>query len=99
MTRLGLVLGFALAVLAGCRVSPPTATAIDASRAHVELTELQRGRSLLVTKCGNCHRPPLPTDHGAHEWPEKLDEMSTRANLDVLQRRLIEQYLVTMAMR
>jgi nitrate/TMAO reductase-like tetraheme cytochrome c subunit len=95
MSRVVFVL--VLGVLAGCGMSPPTAT--DASRAHIELADLQRGRSLLVTKCGNCHRPPLPTDHGAHEWPEKLDEMATRANLDVMQGHLIEQYLVTMAMR
>jgi len=95
MFRVVLILG----VLAGCQPSLPTATAIDASRAHVELADLQHGRSLVVSKCGGCHRPPLPTDHGAHEWPEKLDEMSARANLDFMQRRLIEGYLVTMAMR
>jgi hypothetical protein len=98
MTRIGLAVGFALGVLAGCRVSPPTATVTDASRAHLELADLQHGRSLLVSKCGNCHRPPMPADHSAREWPEKLDEMATRANLDFMQRRLIEQYLVTMAM-
>lgn len=92
-------LGLALVVLAGCRVTPPTATAADASRANLELAELQQGRSLMVTKCGNCHRPPMPADHAAREWPEMLDEMSERANLDVRQRRLIEQYLVTMATR
>jgi cytochrome c553 len=86
-----------LLLAAGCRVAPPTATANDAARANVELAELSRGRSLLVAKCGNCHRPPMPADHGAHEWPVMLDEMSVRANLDVQQRHLIEQYLVTMA--
>jgi len=79
--------------------SPPPATALDASRAHVELAELQRGRSLLVSKCGGCHRTPLPTSYRGELWPEKLDEMSGRANLDVVQRRLIEAYVVTMAAR
>ena len=84
--------------LAACvRSAPPPATAADASRAHIELAQLQEGRSLLVTKCGNCHRPPMPMEHAAAEWPEKLDEMSSRANLDTTQRHLIEQYLVTMA--
>jgi len=39
----------------------------------------------------------MPADHGANEWPEKLDEMSMRAYLDFMQRRLIQAYLVAMA--
>jgi hypothetical protein len=90
-----------LVVLAGCaRAMPPPATTLDADRSHVELAELQRGRDLLVRKCGSsCHQVPLPTQHAAAEWPAKLDEMSERAGLDRTQRRLIEQYLVTMATR
>ena len=87
----------ALATAACVRSTPPTASAADASRAHIELAELQQGRSLLVTKCGNCHRTPMPSEHAAADWPQKLDEMSSRANLDTAQRHLIEQYLVTMA--
>jgi len=84
-------------VLVGCGGSLPAATAIDASRANVELADLQNGRSLVVAKCGACHRPPMPTDHGATEWPVMLDEMSARAHLDFMQRRLIQEYLVAMA--
>ena len=90
------VLAFIL-VLVGCGGSLPTATAIDASRAHVELADLQNGRSLVVSKCGACHRPPMPADHGANEWPVMLDEMAGRAHLDFMQRRLIQEYLVAMA--
>lgn len=87
-------------VLAACGMSaPPAATALDASRANVALADLQSGRSLLVKKCGGCHRPPMPAEHVAHEWPAKIDEMSKRSNLDVRQRHLIEEYLVTMAAR
>lgn len=89
----------ALGILAGCGMSPPPATALDASRAHIELAELQQGRSLLVSKCGGCHRTPLPGEHRGDAWPVKLDDMSARAHLDVLQRHLIEEYLVTMAAR
>ena len=83
--------------LVGCGGGLPTATAIDASRANVELADLQNGRSLVVAKCGACHRPPMPASHSANEWPEKLDEMSARAHLDFMQRRLIQEYLVAMA--
>ena len=97
---LGLLGALVLLVgLVGCGFSPPVATSNDASRANLELADLQHGRTLLVNKCGTCHRPPMPTDHTAGDWPVKLDEMSVRAKLDIAQRRLIEQYLVTMAMR
>ena len=91
----------ALLVVAACgRGMPPGATAADAERAHVALGDLQRGRALLVTKCGGaCHRPPVPIDHPASEWPGKLDEMAVRAGIDGGQRALIEAYLVTMATR
>ena len=88
-----------LALVAACRMSPPIATTVDAERGHVELAELQQGRKIMIMKCGNCHQPPMPADHTAIEWPSKLDEMSTRANLNVQQRALIEKYLVTMARR
>jgi cytochrome c5 len=80
--------------------TPPTATASDASRANVELAELQQGRTLLIQKCGGaCHKTPMPGDHLAAEWPKKLDEMAERSKLEPMQRALIEKYLVTMASR
>lgn len=82
-----------------CRVTPPRATAADASRANVQLAELTEGRALMVTKCGNCHKPPMPDEHLAAEWPSKLDEMAARSNLDPKQRHLIQQYFVVMASR
>ena len=87
-----------VALVACARPTPPTATALDADRAHVELAELEQGRALLVRKCsGSCHQVPLPIQHTAAEWPVKLGEMAERAGLDGTQRRLVEQYLVTMA--
>jgi hypothetical protein len=84
---------------AACRVQPPQASAIDAERTHVELAQLQEGRELLIHKCsGACHQVPMPSQHAPLEWPRKLDEMSMRAGLDVRQRALIEQYLVTMSL-
>jgi hypothetical protein len=90
-----------IVLLAACAPRmPPAATIGDADRAHVELAQLQEGRSLLVRKCGqSCHQTPLPSQHLAAEWPAKLDEMSARAGIDYKQRALIEQYLVTMAPR
>jgi len=86
-------------VLAACGTSPPPVSPLDASRANLQLADLQDGRSLLLRKCGGCHRVPLPAEHPSHEWPAKLSEMSARAHVDDQQRQLIEAYLVTMAAR
>lgn len=88
-----------LALAAACRVTPPVATAADAERGQVALVSLHQGRQTMIRKCGNCHRPPMPDDHAAAEWPKMLDEMSNRAGLDGRQRHLIEQYFVLMSRR
>jgi len=81
------------------RSGPPMVTATDAERGNVEVAELQQGRKLLIGKCTNCHRVPMPNEHTAAEWPKMLDEMATRANIDMTQQKLIEKYLVTMAQK
>ncbi len=86
-------------VLGACHATPPVATVLDAERGNVQLAELRQGRALMVTKCGSCHRPPMPSDYPSTAWPGKLDEMSARANLDPQQRFLIQQYFVVMATR
>lgn len=89
----------ALVVAAGCaRRVPPRATALDAERASVALADLERGRELLIAKCGSrCHKTPMPGDHTAAEWPHELDEMSERAKLTPVERAAIERYVITMA--
>ena len=85
--------------LVGCVGGLPVATSGDAARAGVGLADLQQGRSLVAAKCGSCHRPPQPAEHGTGDWPRMLDEMATRSHLDLAQRHLIEQYFVTMSVR
>lgn len=87
-----------LVALIGCSPRlPPHATAADAERANVALSELATGRTMLIKKCGGCHRAPHPSVHTAAEWPRQLDEMSARSNLTGDQRRSIELYLIALA--
>lgn len=89
-----------LVLMAACaRRSPPQVTAADAERSNVELAELQQGRKLLLGKCAGCHKTPMPNDHTKAEWPRMIDEMADRSNLDMMQRSLIEKYLVVMSTR
>jgi cytochrome c5 len=83
--------------LTACTKPPPQATAIDAQRANVALADLNEGRTLLIKKCGGCHRTPLPHEYRAAEWPKHVSEMAERSKIDDKQRSLIERYLVVMA--
>jgi hypothetical protein len=87
-----------LLVLAACSGrTAPHATAADAQRANVELAELEEGRTLLLRKCGGCHKTPIPNDYSPAEWPKQVDDMAPKAKLDARQHALIEQYLITMS--
>lgn len=89
-----------LVILAGCAAQPPPlATPMDAERADVPIADLQRGRQLLIAKCGGCHDVPVPNDQSHAEWSPRLDDMAQRAGLVGPERRLIEEYLVVMDLR
>lgn len=100
MLRAAVSVALGLGLLASCGgMSPPPVSPADATRANVQLADLENGRSLLMRKCGGCHRVPLPAEHRPHDWPNKIGDMTARAHVDDQQRRLIEEYLVTMASR
>ena len=61
------------------------------------LADLEEGRTLLIRKCGGCHRTPLPGEQSALDWPGKVGDMAERSKIDARQRALIERYLVVMA--
>jgi hypothetical protein len=96
LVSLGLAIGLGAAA-AGCGMGPPPVTPADAMRANVQLADLEQGRSLLISKCGGCHRTPVPAEHVAADWPKQLDDMAVRANLKPVQQQLIGQYLAAMA--
>lgn len=89
----------ALSLIGACAPAAPHATADDAIRARVDLATLERGRTLLVGKCGGCHTPPSPSAHTAAEWPARLDEMAARSALTPEQQRAIERYLFAVLTR
>jgi cytochrome c5 len=89
----------AVSAVAACGAMPPVATVGDAARANVALAELEQGRALLLSKCGNCHAPPLPASQRSADWPARVDEMAARSKLVAGQRDLIAQYLVAIASR
>lgn len=90
----------AAAALGACAPrTPPRATSEDAIRMRVDLAQLERGRTLLVARCGSCHTVPAPSAHTPAEWPARLDEMAARSALAPAEQQAIEQYLVAVLTR
>lgn len=92
------------AVLAACGPGLPRPTNADVARATVArpattLADLDRGRSIYLSRCGGCHRLYAPSDRAPEAWPSAVDEMAERARLDADQRELVTLFLVTMAAR
>jgi hypothetical protein len=87
----------ALLFLIACTPPLPVATEADASRAHVELAQLDAGRELLIKKCSGCHDTPSPGQRAPRDWPHQVGEMQQRSGIDATQRALIVQFLVVMA--
>jgi hypothetical protein len=103
MTRASLTLALALLSLAGCGARYiPQPTDGDAARVSAQwpgttTASLSRGRTLLLSHCGNCHLPPSPADHPSSEWGGEVGEMRERSGLTVDDATLVERYLVTFA--
>ena len=62
------------------------------------LAELERGRTLYLSRCTSCHAPIAPGSLPAERWPEEVSEMSDRARLGD-EESLVVKYLVAQAMR
>lgn len=80
----------------------PKATDADAARIAATwpgttATTLNQGRTLLLSRCGNCHQPPSPAEHAAAEWPGEVQEMRERSGLSPDDAVLVERYLVAFA--
>ena len=59
-----------------------------------DLTVLQAGRKLYVSKCGSCHTLILPEKHTGTQWPALVANMEARAKISPEESKLILKYLL-----
>lgn len=57
------------------------------------ISDLQAGRKLYVSKCGSCHTLVLPEKYSADQWQSLVDKMETKAKITPDEKRLIVRYL------
>lgn len=95
---------FTITMLASCAAPIPRPTDADVLRAATQrpettLAELERGRSLYMSRCSGCHRPYPPGWLVPAGWPAQVDEMAERAKLGTDHRELILLFLTTLSSR
>lgn len=97
-----LVLTSLAALAPACTSAVPQVTPPDLARAQerdpsVSEADLQRGRTLYLSRCTGCHAPFSPASRDLDAWRHDVAEMRTLAGLDADQERLILVYLETFA--
>ena len=91
----------AVFVLASCEsttyLTPPVVTAQIAharTGQHVDLTTLQKGRTLFAHRCLECHTLPPVWHYRVEDWPAIINSMAHRASLKPAERDAILAYIL-----
>lgn len=104
MIRVAAAAGAALAGAVACAATsaPPPRQAdvvrIERQFPGTTLAELEKGRSVYLSRCTSCHAPVAPASIPAQRWPHEVQEMSERARLGS-DEPLVVKYLVAQALR
>ena len=85
---------------AGCVSAFPRPGTAEVAALHgtdpgARLEDLERGRSLYLSKCGGCHLLIEPAKHAPDAWPAKVQRMQSegKVHLAAGELRDIERYL------
>jgi len=89
-------------LLIGCEsanFAPPPVTLQMAKTGgrQVSLATLQKGRTLFVSRCIECHTLPPASSRSAMKWPGAVDRMAARASLKPTERDALVDYLQAVA--
>ena len=95
--------GLLLTVVACGASATPAPIQADVARIEnqypgTKLAELEKGRSVYLSRCTSCHAPVAPRSIPAERWPHEVSEMSERARLGE-DESLVVRYLVAQALR
>jgi hypothetical protein len=84
-------------VLAGCVTIPhltPAQLAWASSKwPDVQMAELEKGRSIYVTRCGSCHTAPSPAEVMEQNDADMVREMSERAKLTPAEQQAVMRFV------
>jgi hypothetical protein len=81
--------------LLGCSPDiPPVTPELLARHPTADAAQLERGRTILLTRCTTCHAAREPRRLRPDQWPSMLDIMAPRAYLPPTDRNDLQAYLL-----
>ena len=87
--------------LLGCETTnyaPPVTPAMTRTspraKQNVNIANLERGRTLFVHRCIECHTLPPLWKYSRQDWPQIIDSMSHRASLKRADRDAVIAYII-----
>jgi hypothetical protein len=97
--RLLIFASFLICIFLGCETAnyAPVANTEMVAASHrrdVDLTKLQRGRTLFVHRCIECHTLPAIWKYSREDWPKIVSDMSHRASLKPSERDAVIAYIL-----
>jgi hypothetical protein len=86
----------AFVFLISCETSnyAPRVTSTSATKRNIDQMTLERGRTLLVHRCIECHTLPPIWKYSREDWPEIVNSMSHRASLKRAERDAVIAYIL-----
>lgn len=103
MNRKWMTLGVVLAVVCGCAAPAPRGvvepTQAMAEKARVPVATLQRGHSVYIRKCGECHELMMPADVSKADWHVVVPGMAWNAGISRADEDAVLQYILAAKMK
>jgi uncharacterized membrane protein len=93
-------LSIALVGIAACETSnyaPPVTTEMArtaSAKKQIDQSQLDRGRTLFVHRCIECHTLPPMWKYSREDWPQIVNDMSHRASLKPEDRDAVITYIL-----
>lgn len=103
--HLKLSLLIALGLLFGCETAnyaPPVTTEMartGSAKKQIDQSQLERGRTLFVHRCIECHTLPAMWKYSREDWPQIVSDMSHRASLKPEEREAVIAYILAVRKR
>jgi hypothetical protein len=96
--HLALALLITFLLLTSCETAnyaPPVTAQMARSQKHdVATATLERGRTLFVHRCIECHTLPAIWKYSRDDWPKIVNDMSRRASLKPAEREAVIAYIL-----
>ena len=80
-------------VLVSCETNN-YAPRVTSRKQDVDVHKLERGRTLFVHRCIECHTLPALWKYSAEDWPQIVNDMAHRANLKPAERDAVIAYIL-----